>query len=131
MIGHSFSSDCYSRYVAKINENVADKVSENVLHLEGKLQSLEQRRDLQLLKLMYHQSKNDENIKVAKRHTRATEKIVFNIPTRCTPKYLNSSYYLGSQMWNNLNEATQRMEDIKKFEKSVASLYKTYRVPKV
>ena len=104
-----------------------DRVSETVLHLEGKIQSLAQRRNLQFLKLMYQQSKNDENIKVAVRPTRAAEKIVFNVPTRCTQKYLNCSYYLGVQMWNGLTENTQRTENIKKFEKCIAPLYKTYR----
>ena len=62
------------------------------------IQSLEQRRNLQLLKLMYQQSKNIGNIKPVVRPTRAAEKIVFNVPTKCTTKYLSSPYYLGTHI---------------------------------
>ena len=104
-----------------------DRVSEVILHREGRIQSLEQRRNMQLLKLIYHQSKNPSNIKAPTRPTRAGEKIVFNIPTRCTTKYLNSPYYLGTQIWDNLPVDTQRMNSIRRFEKCVDSLYKVYR----
>ena len=108
---------------------LADRISERTLHIEGKLQSLEQRRNIQLLKLMYQQSKNIYNIKVPVRPTRATEKIVFNIPTRCTTKYLSSCYYLGTQLWNKLTENTQRMANIKGFEKCIMPMYKVYQAP--
>ena len=62
---------------------------------------------------MHQQSRNTRNIKTIIRPTRAAEKIVFNIPTRCTTKYL-------TQIWNNLTEGIQRMENIKRFEKCVA-----------
>ena len=110
---------------------LSDRVSEIVLHQRGKIQSLEQRRNLQLLKLMYQQSKNISNIKTAARPTRAAQKIVFNIPTRCTNKYLSSPYFLGTQIWNKLAGETQRMESMKRFEKCVAPLYKLYRAPNV
>ena len=54
---------------------LADRISERMLHFEGKIQSLEQRRNLQLLQIMYHQSKNIQNIKVPCRLTRAAEKL--------------------------------------------------------
>ena len=110
---------------------LADRVSERILHHEGNMQSLEQRRSLQLLKIMYHQSKKLQNIKTAVRPTRAAEKVVFNIPSKCTTKYLNSSYYLGTQIWDNLNGDIQRSENVMEFEKSIAPLYKTYHVPNV
>ena len=97
--------------------------------MEGKLQSLEQRRKLQLLKLMYYQSKIGENIKVATRPTRAGGKIVFNIPSKCTTKYLNSPYYIGVQLWNKLGGDVQRLESIMQFERNIMPLYKTYQDP--
>ena len=54
--------------------NLFDRVSEERLHNEGKIQSLKQRSEKQLLKLMYYQSKNVEKIKEPNRHTRAAEK---------------------------------------------------------
>ena len=80
---------------------------------------------------MYQQSKNVSNKKAPARRTRAAEKIVFNIPTRCTTKYLNSPYYLGTQLWNNLSGDTQRMDNIRRFEKCVAPLYRVYRASNV
>ena len=106
---------------------LVDKVSERILHYESNLQSLEQRRKLQLLKLMYLQSKNLQNIKTAIRPTRAAEKIVFNIPAKCTTKYLASPYYIGTQLWNKLNGGIQRVCTIRMFEKHVNSMYKMYQ----
>ena len=58
---------------------------------------------------MYYQSKNIENIKVANRQARAAEKIVFKIPSKCNTEFLNSPYYLGTQLWNKLSDDVQRM----------------------
>ena len=80
---------------------------------------------------MYQQSKFIQKLKIPVRHTRANEKIVFKTPARCTTKYLSSPYYLGNQLWNELPEATQRMDNIKGFEKCVAPQYKVYRDPVV
>ena len=82
--------------------NLVDKVSEERLHNEAPLQSLDQRRKRQLAKLMYYQSKNDKNVKKLERITRAAEKVVFNIPYRCTTKFLNSVYYISTQLLNDL-----------------------------
>ena len=88
-----------------LRHRLADRVSERTLHLESSLQTLEQRRTLQLLKIMYQQSRNVQNIKVANRPPRAAEKIfVFNIPSKCTAKYLNSPYHMGTQMCNSLSQ---------------------------
>ena len=99
------------------------------MHLESNIQSLEPRRKLQLLKLMYHQSKNKENIKVANRPTRATEKVVFNIPSRGTNKFLASPYYLGTQIWNGLDGNIQQTNSMMEFERNILPLYKVYREP--
>ena len=106
---------------------LVDRISERRLHIESKLQSLDQRREYQLLKLMYLHSKCVYNIKVANRCTRGAEKVVFNIPTRCTTTYLNSPYYIGTQLWNDLSNITQRSENIRQFEKSVSPLYRVYQ----
>ena len=89
------------------------------------------RRNLQLLKIMYHQSKSDRNIKVSVRPTGAAEKIVFNVPSKCTSNYLSSSYYLGTLLWNSLPENTQRMVNMKDFEKGIAPQYNVYQAPRV
>ena len=61
---------------------MADHVTVERLHFEAKLQSLEQRRIVQLLKLMYGCSKNIKYVN-SRNRTRAETKIVFDIPDRC------------------------------------------------
>ena len=106
---------------------LVDRVTEHRLHNEATLQSLEQRRKKQLTKLMYYQSKNENNVKKSERLTRAAEKIVFNIPNRCTNKFLRSVYYTGTKLWNDLPLDVQRSENIMKFDKSITPLYNIYR----
>ena len=108
--------------------NLVDRVFEERLHTEGKIENLEQRRKYQLLKLMYRQSKNGKNVKEPTRHMRAAEKIVFNIPSRCTTRFLNSFYYIGTHTWNSLPANVQRLENMLKFENNIAPLYRLYRV---
>ena len=106
---------------------LVDRVSERALHAESSLQNLEQRWKSQLLKIMYHQSKNEQNIKVPNRHTRGADKVVFNVPTRCSRKYLKSPFYVGTQLWNSLPETSQRSDNLLKFEKKISPLYKLYQ----
>ena len=106
--------------------NLADRVTEERLHSEAALQNLEQRRKKQLLKLMYYQSQHVKNIKKAERQTRAADKIVFNVPNRCTTKFLNSAYYIGTQLWNDLTLDVQRSENILKFDRNISPFYNVY-----
>ena len=108
--------------------NLVDRVSEERLHNEAALQNLVQRRKKQLLKLMYYQSKSDKNVKKPDRRTRAADKVVFNVPAKCTTKFLNSVCYIGTQLWNNLSHDVQCSENIMKFDKSITPLYNVYRV---
>ena len=107
--------------------NLRDKVSEERLHTEAGIQSLDQRRRKQLVKLMYYHSINEQNVKKPIRPTRAAEKIVFNIPNRCTTKFLNSPYYIGTQIWNDLSFAVQSSENMLVFERSISPLYAEYQ----
>ena len=107
--------------------NLVDRVSEERLHNEALLQKLEQRRKKQLMKLMYYQSKNVKNVKKSERQTRAADKIVFKIPGKCNTKFLNSTYYIGAQLWNDLTLNVQRSENIVKFDKSITPLFDVYR----
>ena len=78
-------------------------------HFYAKLRT-SYRRKRQLTKLMYYQSKNDKNVNKSERQTRVAEKIVFNIPNRCTTKFLNSVYYAGTKLWNELSLDVQRLK---------------------
>ena len=49
---------------------------------------------------MYLLSKDNNLIKTAVRETRNAVKIVFNVPTRITPKYDKSPFYIGTKLWD-------------------------------
>ena len=96
------------------------------LHGEANLQSLEQRRIFQILKLLYNYSKNGKYVKVTANRTRADAKIVFNIPDKCTTKFLNSPFYKGTQVWNLLPEHVQRSANTDVFIRHIKPMYRSY-----
>ena len=105
--------------------HLADRISVQRLHHEAKLQSVEQRGLFQLLKLLYGYSKNVNQVPA--RLTRAGAKVVFDIPSRCTDKYLNSPLYKGCQIWDLLPEDVQRSDTLAEFIRHVYYRYAEYR----
>ena len=103
-----------------------DHVTIERLHEEANLQSLEQRRLFQALKLIYGCSKKVDYLKITANRTRAESKIVFDVPDKCTNKYLNSPFYKGVHIWNSLLEPIQRSDTIDVFTKYVKPMYKKY-----
>ena len=97
--------------------NLADRIPIEQLHREAKLQSIEQRCEFHLLKLLYDYSRNPAHVRQAQRLTRAANKIIFDIPNRCSEKYLNSPLYKGAKIWNILSENTQRLRTKDQFIK--------------
>ena len=106
---------------------LADRITIEQLHSEAKLQSVEQRSEFHLLKLIFDYSKNPDHVKQPPRLTRAGEKIIFDIPTRCNEKYLNSPLYVGSTIWNMLDNDVQRSETLDIFIKHVKQRYLVYQ----
>ena len=105
---------------------MVDHVTVDHLHYEAKLQSLEQRRILQLLKILFACSNDQKYLKVTRNRTRAEVKIVFDIPDKCTSKFLNSPFYRGIKLWNVLPENVQRSVNLVTFSKHVKPLYRVY-----
>ena len=85
------------------------------LHQEMRLVSLEQRRQIQCLNLIYILSKKESNIRKNNVNTRANVKIKFHLMTKCSGKYLGSPLYRGSILWDNLDEITQDLPSMKHF----------------
>ena len=104
-----------------------DRITIDRLHSECKILGLEQRRRKQLLRLMYLHSKDDENTKKTVRITRAASKILFKVPTKCTGKYMNSPFYKGKLLWDNLSVEKQCVNNVNQFTKSLKELYVTYQ----
>ena len=107
-----------------------DKVTLVELHNKAKLASLEQRRCVQLLSLMFKISKIEENRAVAVRMTRQQVKYVFRLDNRVGTKYSHSPYYVGSMLWDKLPRDIQFAESnfqfkdhVKKYTKSLWMIF--------
>ena len=75
-----------------------------------RLVSLEQRRQIQCLNLIYILSKKEIYIMKNNVNTRANVKIKFRLMTKCSGKYLGSPLYRGSVLWDNLGKITQDLQ---------------------
>ena len=108
------------------NVRIKDMVSRIELHTEAKILSLGQRREKQLLTLMYKLSQKGILRKITDRPTRQQEKYVFKTDTKIGKKYEKSPYYQGSLLWDKLPKETQFAENIFEFKKRIRPLYKEY-----
>ena len=75
-----------------------DHVSLDLLHARCKIVSLEQRRRVQLLLLMYKKSKNVFLRKVFPRNTRESNRIVFKTDSFEGTLYKRSPYFVGTKL---------------------------------
>ena len=103
-----------------------DKVSIPVIHNSIHLLSLEQRRQKQILKIMYIQSQKGRSRAVTNVNTRSQTKYVFKTDTKIGKKYEKSPYYLGTRLWNGLDKVTQDSDSIYTFNKKICRLYNKY-----
>ena len=103
------------------NVRIKDMVSRIDLHKEANILSLCQRREKQLLTLMYKLSQKGILRKVTDRATRQQEKYVFKTDSKIGKKYEKSPYYQGT-----LPKETQFAENIFDFKKRIIPLYKEY-----
>ena len=81
---------------------VAGRIRIEELHVKCNIISLEQRRRIQLLMLMYKKSKDVSLHKIFARNTRESDRIVFRIDQYEGSLYKRSPYFLGSKMWDLL-----------------------------
>ena len=107
------------------NARIKDMISRNELHKEAKLLSLEQRREKQLLILMYKLTQKGMCRKVTNRPTRQQEKCVFKTDTKIGKKYEKSPYYIGTKLWDKLPNETQFVDTVFEFKDRILPLYKT------
>ena len=91
-----------------------------------KIISLEQRRQVQCLTLMYRLSKNNRYIKEPNIATRANTKTKFKLMSKCNSKYLNSRLYRGATLWDELDKTVQDLQNVKGFTKELLKSYQVY-----
>ena len=103
-----------------------DKLSVSKMHKKAKLLSLEQRRSLQLLHLMYLHKNNVVNLRTPIRNTRASQREHFYVERYNNIKYKNSPYYKGAALWDLLPMDVATSDSIFKFKHTLKLRYNTY-----
>ena len=84
-------------------------ISVKDLHKDAKLSLLLDRRNRQLLNVMYDMRENERYVAVPTVQTRQATKIMFNTCIVRSDIYRNSPYYVGANLWNALTAETQRI----------------------
>ena len=108
------------RICAKVK--LKDRIRIDELHAKFKIVSLEQRRRIQLLSLMYKKSKDVTMHKVFPRNTRVSRRIVFKTDGYQGSLYKRSPYFVGSNLWDKLPLEIIEMPDIYSFKTRVKKI---------
>ena len=97
------------------------------LHTNAKLLSLDQRRKIQLISLMYKHKSNFDVQHVFPRETRGAERYKFEVERYNVVKYKNSSYYKGSELWDKLPRHTIDSACFSEFKRNLTAEHRTYQ----
>ena len=90
-----------------------DHVKIEKLHDKCKISSLEQRRRVQLLQLMYKKSKDITLCKVFPRNTRESGRVVFKTDRFEVTLYKRSPYFVGTKLWSALPCSIIELPDLR------------------
>ena len=77
-------------------------VSVRNLHNNAKLFPLSDRREIQILNIIYDLKNDERYLRVHTRHTRQAMKIVFKTNIAQSEIYKRSLFFVGNALWNNL-----------------------------
>ena len=99
------------------------------LHERCKIGSLEQKRRIQLLLLMYHKSKDVTRLKAFPRSTRESRRIVFRTDSYEGGLYKRSPYFQGSKLCDKLAVEDIELPDIFTFKSRLKRLNRAYVDP--
>ena len=105
---------------------IKDRVKIDDLHKKFEIVSLEQRRRIQLLLLMYKKSKDITMHKVFARNTRVSRRIVFKTDGYQGGLYKRSPYFVGCNLWDSLALDIIEMPDIVSFKTRLKRLNQHY-----
>ena len=64
-------------------------------------------------------------LRVPDRVTRSAGKIV-KVPTKITPAYEHSPFYIGTKLWNDLSLQIQESHDVFAFKKEIDRMNRSY-----
>ena len=109
------------------NVRLRDRVSVERMHRRAKLTSLEQRRQVQLLSLMFIYKERHDNVRrVYNRRTRAANVYSFVRERYNCVKYRTSPYYKGSLLWDTLPPEMKICRTLLDFKKGLKNIYSVY-----
>ena len=97
------------------------------MHAKSNLLSLQQRRNIQLLGLMYQHKQNPINLRLFPRNTRGANRETFHLERFQNCKYKNSLYYVGAELWNTLPLDLTQIPTLYQFKCALKKLYKKYK----
>ena len=111
---------CYNVYCR-------DHVSVAKLHLDANLLSLDQRRKMQLLSLMYKHKLVFNTGRTFQRATRGAERYTFDVERYNVIKYKNSPYYKGADLWDTLPRQVIDSTCFTELKKNMSLFYHQYQ----
>ena len=97
------------------------------MHRDANLLSLNQRREIQLLLLMYRHKNNYDVQHIFSRATRGADRYKFALERYNVVKYKNSPFYKGSELWDKLPCHVINSACLTEFKRNLMAQYKTYQ----
>ena len=104
-----------------------DRLSVKHMHAKAKLLSLDQRRRIQLLGLMFIHKYNHVNMRIPPRNTRDADRELFYVERFNNCKYKNSPYYKGAEIWKTSPIDLTQCPSVSHFKMCLKRLYKSYK----
>ena len=108
------------------NVRLRDRVSIVQMHTRAGLLSLEQRRQKQLLSLMFIHKQRHDVARVHGRNTRAAQIFEFIRERYNCNKYKNSPYYKGALLWDKLPVVVKNSTHLLEFKKHLKTVYRNF-----
>ena len=109
-----------------LNVKRRDKLSILNMHTKANLLSLEQRRTLQLLNLMFMHKNNPVNLRPAVRNTHAADRDQFYVERYSNYEYRNSPFYKGTELWKLLPNEIVNNDSVYQFKLDLKVRYRKY-----
>ena len=108
------------------NVRLRDRVSNARMHSDACLLSLEQRRQKQLLYLMFIHKQMYNVARIHARPTRAAQTFSFIRERYNCMKYKSSPYYKGAILWDNIPLTARNSLNLLDFKKQLRLIYRHY-----
>ena len=110
------------------NAKTNQEYSTSALHDMSSIQTLEYRRMLQLMVIMYQLFEKGEYQLVHNRETRLSDRYLFNVCMTRTELYNKSPYVIGARKWNSLPNDFQIPNDIISYKRLIRQFRNCYGV---